>query len=299
MRDTKWRQGIDNSVCYCWTSADGPGFTTAFGAERIDRGRSDGTVGFQGRHHGGLGHGVIHEAPREQLAILIVDDLFVEGLRQPLRHASVHLAINDEGINDIAAIVYRHKTLNVISTGVRIDFDDANMRAKGESGITGLETTCGLQAGFEIGWHTAHGHPVKIRGRKGYFGERLLAIGIRGDMDFTIGVGHIFWPHIEHMRRNLLGLVLNLGHRHHQGRATDRQTAAAKRANAIAYDISIAMDDLDMLYRYPEFVRHDLRKCRLIALAVRRHTDEDAHHARRLDPDGTGFPATDTGRHQE
>src|SRR5262249_19800786 len=241
----------------------------------------------------------IHEAPREQLAVLIVDDLFVKGLRQPLRHTPVHLAINDEGINDIAAVVHSHKTLNVICTGVRIDFDYANMRAKGESGIAGLEATRCLQARFEIGWHTAHSHPVKIRGRKSYFSERFLAIGIRGNTDFAIGVRHILWPHIEHMRRDLLGLVLDLGHRHHQGRATDRQTPAAKRANAIAHDIGIAMDDLDMLYRYPEFVRHDLRKCRLIALVVRRHAGEDAYHTRRLDPDGAGFPAADTGGHQE
>ena len=84
-----------------------------------------------------------------------------------------------------------------------------------------------------------------------------------------------------------------------QRRPTNGQTAAAKRANAIAHDIGIPMDDLDVLYRYPEFVRHDLRKRRLIALTVRRHAGEDAHHARRLDPDRARFPATDPGRHQE
>src|SRR5499433_826695 len=118
MRYTQWRPGIDDSVCYRRTSADSPRFTTAFGTERIDRGRSDGTVGFQCGYHRGLGHGVIHQAPREQLAILIVDDLFVEGLRQPLRHTPVHLAINDEWINDITAVVHSHKTLNIICAGV-------------------------------------------------------------------------------------------------------------------------------------------------------------------------------------
>src|SRR5712691_7961120 len=299
MRDAKWRQGIDDSVCDRWPSANGPRFTAAFGTERIDGSRSDGTVDFQGGHHGGLGHGVIHQAPREQLAMLIVDDLFVEGLRQPLRHTPVHLAINDEWINDIAAVVHSHKTLNVIGASVRIDFDHANMRAKGEGGIAGLEATRCLQARLEIRRHTAHGHPVKVCGRKGYFGERLLAIGIGGDINFAIGVRHIVWPHIEHMRRDLLGFVLDLRHRHHHGGATDGQTPTAKRPNTIAHDIGIPMDDLDMLHGHPEFVRHDLRKRRLIALAMRRYAGEDAHRARWLDPDRTGLPASNPGRHQE
>src|SRR4030095_9195260 len=101
MRHAKWRQGINDGVCDRWTRANSARFTTAFSAERIDRGRGDGTVSFQCGYHGSLGHGVIHEAPRKQLAILIVDDLFIEGLRQPLRHSPVHLAINDEGITTL------------------------------------------------------------------------------------------------------------------------------------------------------------------------------------------------------
>ena len=135
MRHPKWRQSIDDGIGNCRPSANCPGFTTAFRTERVDRSRGDGTVSFQGGHHGGLGHGVIHQTPREQLAILIVDDLFVEGLRQPLRHPPVYLTIDNERINDIAAIVHGHKTLNLTCPGVRIDFDDANMRAKGEGGI--------------------------------------------------------------------------------------------------------------------------------------------------------------------
>src|SRR4029453_9121377 len=125
MRHAKWRQGINDGVCDRRPSANGPSFTTAFSAERIDWGRSDGTVSFQCGHHGSLRHSVIHEAPCKQLAILIVDDLFIEGLRQPLRHPPVHLAINDEGINDIAAVVHSHKTLNIIFASVRIAFDHA------------------------------------------------------------------------------------------------------------------------------------------------------------------------------
>ena len=119
MRDTKGCQGIDDRVCDRRTRANGPGFTAAFGTERIDRGRRDRTLGFQGRHHGRLGHGVIHQAPGEQLAILIVDDLFVEGLRQPLRHPAVHLAIalsywNQHRFDE--AIRWANKTLELDSS---------------------------------------------------------------------------------------------------------------------------------------------------------------------------------------
>ena len=65
MRHAEWRQGINDGVGDRWPGADGPGFTAAFGTEGIDRRRGDGAVGFQGGHHGGLGHGVIHETPRD------------------------------------------------------------------------------------------------------------------------------------------------------------------------------------------------------------------------------------------
>src|SRR5205807_131591 len=96
-----------------------------------------------------------------------------------------------------------------------------------EGGIARLEATRCLQARFKIGRYTAHGHPVKIRGCKGYFGKRLLAIGIRGDMNFAIGVRHILWPHIEYMSRDLLGLVLDFGHR---PRPAARMTAQCRRS---------------------------------------------------------------------
>ena len=125
-----------------------------------------------------LGHGVIHEAAGEQLAILIVDHLFVERLRQPLGHAPMYLAIDDERINDIAAVVHGHKTVLCHIRRCQVDLDNTDVRAEGESGIAGLKATRGLQARFEIRRHTTHGRPVKIRGRKGDFGKGLLAVGV-------------------------------------------------------------------------------------------------------------------------
>src|SRR5262249_11619496 len=109
MRNTKWRQGIDDSVCYCWTRADSPSFTTAFGAERIDRGGSAGTGGSWGGPQGGLGHGLIQGPPRGPLPFLIVDALCGGGPPPPLPPPPVPRPTNKGGINNFPQIAHRHK----------------------------------------------------------------------------------------------------------------------------------------------------------------------------------------------
>ena len=40
---------------------------------------------------------------------LIVDDILVQDLRQALGDAPVHLAVHDQGVDHVAAIIHRHK----------------------------------------------------------------------------------------------------------------------------------------------------------------------------------------------
>jgi hypothetical protein len=54
------------------------------------------------------------------------------------------------------------------------------------------------------------------------------------------------------------------------------------------------MDDLDVLDRHAELVRHDLGEGRLVALAVAVRAGQDLDVARRVELDLCRFPLADT-----
>src|SRR5256885_6611226 len=142
--------------------------------------------------------------------MVIVDYFFVHRLRQTLRYTTVHLAIDNERVDDVAAVIHSEEPFEFDLARSSVDLHDTNVGAEGEGGIARLETTRGLQAGFEIRWHPTHGRPVKVRGRKGHFSQGLPTTGVSSHIDFAVNVRHIIWPHIEHVCCDLLGLVLDL-----------------------------------------------------------------------------------------
>ena len=97
-----------------WLSASTTEFTTAGEQPMVPASPTpftpsgftgDGVVGvaaFDVRNHAGLGHAVVHQLAGDQLAVLVVDRLLVERLAEALRHAAVHLAIDDHRIDDVA-----------------------------------------------------------------------------------------------------------------------------------------------------------------------------------------------------
>ena len=59
------------------------------------------------RHHVRARHRVIHQLAGDKLAVVVIDGLLPQRLAEPLRDAAVHLPVDDQRIQDIAAIVHR------------------------------------------------------------------------------------------------------------------------------------------------------------------------------------------------
>ncbi len=55
---------------------------------------------FDPRHHVRLGHRVIHELAGDELAVIVIDGLLPQRLAEPLRDAAMHLAIDDQRVQN-------------------------------------------------------------------------------------------------------------------------------------------------------------------------------------------------------
>ena len=97
------------------------------------------------------------------------------------------------------------------------------------------------------------------------------------------------------MRRDLLGLGLNLFHRLEDGGHADRRRARAVGTHAELHLVGIAMHDRDLADRNAEPAGDQLRERRLVALAVAVRTGQDFDGADRIDAHFSGFPQADAG----
>ena len=62
--------------------------------------------------------------------MLVVDHLFVKRLPQPLDDSSLDLAVDQERIDDLAAVVHRNVSLELDPAGLWFDFHYTDMGAK-------------------------------------------------------------------------------------------------------------------------------------------------------------------------
>ena len=74
------RERVHDGVDDGGRRADGAGLADALDAQRVHVRRRLGAVKLEPREHAGARHGVVHERPRYELALLVVDDLLVERL---------------------------------------------------------------------------------------------------------------------------------------------------------------------------------------------------------------------------
>src|SRR5262249_18630076 len=107
--DAKRTQRVRHSVGHHSAGGDDAALAGAFGAQRIDR------RGVMFLHDGadiwkiaGRWDEVIGERAGQQLAVLIVDEMFHHGAAEPLHHRADGLPVYRQGIDDTAAIRDHH-----------------------------------------------------------------------------------------------------------------------------------------------------------------------------------------------
>ena len=110
------------------------------------------------------------------MAVVIVDSLLVERLAEALHDAAVHLAIDQQRIDDDAAIVHGDVALDLDLAGIAIDFRHDDVGAEGEGEVGRLPEVRRHQARLGIG-RQLHG----AIGRAGDFGQRHRLAGLVAD----------------------------------------------------------------------------------------------------------------------
>src|SRR5207237_8067616 len=88
---------------------------------------------------GGGGEEVGGHVASQQLTVPVVDDTFVERLGHTLGDGAVELAIDDHRVDHRTAVVHGNITDELDRTGLCVDLDVGEVRAKREDGIRWLE----------------------------------------------------------------------------------------------------------------------------------------------------------------
>ena len=102
------------------------------------------------RQLGGRRHEEVHEAAREQLAVVVVHDPLVERAADALRDASVDLALDDDRVHDDAAVVLDDVPDERELAGGAIDLDDGRVHAAGERRLGRRVVAVRLEAGLGV-----------------------------------------------------------------------------------------------------------------------------------------------------
>jgi len=84
-----------------------------------------------------LRHGIVGQPRRQQLPALVVHGFFVECLRQALRDTAVHLAGDQQRVEDPAAVVHRDVAPDHYLAGLGVDLHDAHVRSKWKHPLRG------------------------------------------------------------------------------------------------------------------------------------------------------------------
>ncbi len=193
-------------------------------------------------------HAVVHVAAGLQLAVIVVDAVLEERLSDALSKPSVHLAVDDHGVDDVTEVVHGHEIDQPDETRFTVDLHLGDMRSRrvGEvfRVVKGLLGETRLEILGVIGRHV---------GRKGNLpeGQRLIAVP---DDETAVGELHVARIRLEHVRGDAFALGDDLVRGRHQRRPANRQRPRPVGAKAELDPARIAVDHLDAIERHAQTV---------------------------------------------
>src|SRR5438046_1358767 len=214
---------------------------------------------------------VVHEGARHELAVLTVDELLEERLRDSLREPAVDLARDDERTDAHPAVVHRHEVADPYASSLRVELDHRDVRAERINELGRAEELRRLESRLEVGWQLAR----VSAGRD--LGEAERAIGYALHLVAAVGVDDVHGRRLEHVGGDAPGLVLDPEGGLEDGGAADGEAAAPTRAVAHRGVEGIAVADDDLVEVHPEVVGDDLGERRLVPLTVRRGARDRRH----------------------
>ena len=123
--DAERRERVDDRVHHRRGRGDRARLADALDAHRVRRARRDRVVELEARELGRRRHEVVGERRGQEVAVGVVDGLLEERLRDALHDAAVHLALDDERVDLVAAVVDRDVAQELDRAGLLVDLDHA------------------------------------------------------------------------------------------------------------------------------------------------------------------------------
>ena len=216
------------------------------------------------------------------MTVFVINDVFLNGLTNPLHHTAMHLAFGEHRVDKVAKIV---------DDGIAFDNNDT-----------------GFGVNHHLGYMCAVGIAPPRQGRAFMMDQQVIAtLCTRHLGDFQHRRGHVraFGTEAFVIKADLGGRhahfigqegcerVCHLGNRRQCRRALRRNRARSPRAAALGDQIAVALDDIDQVSRNAGLVRQELRINRLVALPVRLgpHINKDGAIFVELDLGALGWVA--------
>ena len=141
----RWLERVDDRVLHRGRRPDGGRLADALRAERVERRRRLGVRGLERRELGRARERVLGERRRERVAVVVVDEVLPQRLRDPRCEAAVHLPVDEQRVEDAPAVVDRDVTQRHHHAGVGVDLDDGDVRAERERRARLLEVVLDVQ----------------------------------------------------------------------------------------------------------------------------------------------------------
>ena len=197
----------------------------------------------------------------------------------------MHLALHDQRVDLLAAVVHRHVADQVDPARLPVDLDHGHVGAerKGEVGrVPG-------DAGFERGLQAVG----EVVGREGLEGDRRQRHGALGRAAHREGAARqleVLLGHLELVGGDGAGLGENPLGGEEDRRAPHAHGPGPVRVHPVRRHRGVGMQHLHLVGADPELVGHDHRPARHVPLAVGRGARHDLGRAGRQDPDRRRLP---------
>ncbi|TPW17065.1 MAG: hypothetical protein FD126_3736, partial [Elusimicrobia bacterium] len=202
----------------------------------MGRGR-DRVVQLEHRQVAGLRRGVLHEASRQELARLVVHDLFPQGLGDSLGDPAVELPLEEHGVDDRSHVVHADEALQPDLAALREHLHHRDVHAEGDREVGGIEDVARVEAGL---------HPRReVRGavrRLGDLAERHGPVRQALDVELPVGGDDVLRGRFEQMSGDALGLLPHAPGRHVDRGPAHTRPAAPARAEPRRDDGGVAVE---------------------------------------------------------
>src|SRR5829696_7318093 len=269
---------------------DGPRLADTLHAHLVRGGRRDRPLQGVVRELGRTRDQVVNHRARRQVTVLVVDGFFVEGLGYALRYSTVQLTVDDGRVDDGSAVVDTEVVPDLHEPGLRIHLGDADVRPEREGEVGRVEE----ELLGEYGLHTL-GQVVRQVCGPCHVGHGYVLVGRAGDTESTAFKLYIVLGSLEHVGRDLLGLLDDLLGRHVDRDTADREAPRTIRVTPIRGYRRVAVQDLHVIRRDAKDIRGDLGPARHVSLSVGRCARDDLDITRGEHLDLRHLPAGPSG----